>query len=57
MYVKLEKSEFHVARTTFLGFDITLPGISMDPARITTSTLWTMIIKELQRFLGFSNFY
>ena len=30
IYVKTEKCEFHVTRTLFLGFFISLEGISMD---------------------------
>ncbi|KAL0181849.1 hypothetical protein M9458_021224 [Cirrhinus mrigala] len=45
LYIKAEKCEFHVKQTSFLGYNISHKGVKMDET------------KELQRFLGFANFY
>ncbi|KAG1952342.1 retrotransposable element [Pimephales promelas] len=45
LYAKIEKCEFHQTSTTFLGYIISPKGVAMDES------------KELQRFLGFANFY
>jgi len=59
LYVKLEKCEFHVEETRFLGFIISPTGIKMDPERIATITDWPTpnSIHDIQVFLGFCNFY
>ncbi|KAL0152968.1 hypothetical protein M9458_051721 [Cirrhinus mrigala] len=47
LYVKAEKCEFHP------------PGVKMDSTKVQAVTDWPQpsTIKELQRFLGFANFY
>ncbi|KAI2653667.1 Transposon Tf2-9 polyprotein [Labeo rohita] len=45
LYAKLEKCEFHRTSTSFLGYVISQEGVVMEEK------------KELQRFLGFANFY
>src|SRR5205809_3576745 len=40
LYAKLEKCEFHVRETKFLGFIISPDGIAMDPERIATIVDW-----------------
>jgi len=59
LYVKLEKCEFHVQETRFLGFIISPNGIAMEPDRIKTVTEWPVprSIHDIQVFLGFANFY
>ncbi|KAL0190924.1 hypothetical protein M9458_013622, partial [Cirrhinus mrigala] len=59
LYVKAEKCEFHVSQTSFLGYYISHQGIKMDTAKVQAVTEWPQptTIKELQRFLGFANFY
>ncbi|KAK3561514.1 hypothetical protein QTP86_006170 [Hemibagrus guttatus] len=59
LYIKAEKCEFHVQRTAFLGYIVSYQGVEMDNSKITAVTEWPRptIIKELQRFLGFANFY
>ncbi len=49
LYLKLEKCEFHRPTVQFLGYIIGEEGIQMDQGKVT--------VKELQRFLGFANFY
>ncbi len=59
LYVKAEKCEFHVKQTTFLGYHISHEGVRMDERKVRAVTEWPQptTIKELQRFLGFANFY
>ena len=59
LYVKAEKCEFHVSSTTFLGYKISHKGVEMDNGKVEAVTEWPRptTLKELQRFLGFANFY
>ncbi|KAK3556118.1 hypothetical protein QTP70_005602 [Hemibagrus guttatus] len=59
LYIKAEKCEFHVQRTAFLGYNVSYQGVEMDNSKITAVTEWPQptTVKELQRFLGFANFY
>ncbi len=59
LYLKLEKCEFHRTTIQFLGYIITPEGVQMDPNKVDAVRNWPQPtkIKELQRFLGFANFY
>ena len=59
LYAKLEKCEFHVRETRFLGFIISPDGVAMDPDRIKTIVEWPVpkSVHDIQVFLGFANFY
>ncbi|KAK3573221.1 hypothetical protein QTP86_015130 [Hemibagrus guttatus] len=59
LYVKPEKCEFHRTTITFLGYVILRQGVEMDLTKVQTVTEWPnpTTVKELQRFLGFANFY
>ena len=59
LYVKPEKCEFSVEKTTFLGFIIFADGIKMDPAKVKAIHNWEApkCVKDVQCFLGFANFY
>ncbi|KAK3531983.1 hypothetical protein QTP86_002274 [Hemibagrus guttatus] len=59
LYVKLEKCEFHRTTVTFLGYVISHQGVEMDVAKVRAVTEWPAptTVRELQRFLGFANFY
>ncbi len=59
LYLKLEKCEFHRPTVQFLGYIIGREGIQMDQGKVTAVAEWPtpQTIKELQRFLGFANFY
>ncbi len=59
LYVKPEKCEFHVTQVQFLGFIITPGHVQMDPRKVKAVTDWPTpsSLKEVQRFLGFANFY
>ncbi|KAK3543156.1 hypothetical protein QTP70_011951 [Hemibagrus guttatus] len=59
LYVKLEKCEFHRSTVTFLGYVISHQGVEMDVGKVRAVTEWPApaTVWELQRFLGFANFY
>ncbi|KAK3560586.1 hypothetical protein QTP86_010921 [Hemibagrus guttatus] len=59
LYMKPEKCEFHRTTITFLGYVISRQGVEMDLTKVRAVTGWPnpTTIKELQRFLGFTNFY
>ncbi|KAK3569123.1 hypothetical protein QTP86_024496 [Hemibagrus guttatus] len=59
LFVKLEKCEFHRTTVTFLGYVISPRGAEMDTNKVRAVSEWPApdTIKELQRFLGFTNFY
>ncbi|KAK3512381.1 hypothetical protein QTP70_007448 [Hemibagrus guttatus] len=59
LYVKLEKCEFHRTMVTFLGYVSSRRGVEMDMAKVRAVTDWPAptTVWELQRFLGFANFY
>ncbi|KAI2661157.1 Transposon Tf2-6 polyprotein [Labeo rohita] len=59
LYLKGEKCEFHQDRVQFLGYYISPEGIEMDPKKVAAVQDWPTptTVKELQRFLGFANFY
>ncbi|KAK3570675.1 hypothetical protein QTP86_024977, partial [Hemibagrus guttatus] len=59
LYVKLEKCEFHRSKVTFLGYVISHQGVEMDTVKVQAVTGWPepSMVRELQRFLGFANFY
>uniref|UniRef100_A0A3P9M1D4 Gypsy retrotransposon integrase-like protein 1 n=1 Tax=Oryzias latipes TaxID=8090 RepID=A0A3P9M1D4_ORYLA len=59
LYVKAEKSEFHVSTVAFLGFIVSAGTVEMDPAKVSAVMDWPSpdSRKKLQQFLGFANFY
>ncbi|GAA6081738.1 uncharacterized protein LOC118598811, partial [Tachysurus ichikawai] len=59
LYANAEKCEFHKTSTSFLGYVISAGGVAMDDAKVQAVLKWPrpQTIKELQRFLGFANFY
>lgn len=59
LYVKAEKCEFHKPSVSFLGFVLSEGEIQMDPAKVSAVAEWATprSRKEVQRFLGFANFY
>jgi hypothetical protein len=59
LYLKGEKCEFFKQEVTFLGYVITPNGMQMDKSKVEAVEKWEYptSIKELQRFLGFANFY
>lgn len=59
LYLKAEKCSFHQPSVQFLGYTIDRSGIRMDEGKASAVRDWPIpsTIKELQRFLGFANFY
>ncbi len=59
LYLKLEKCEFHRSTVQFLGYNISPEGIQMGQGKVKAILEWPLpqSVKEIQRFLGFSNFY
>ncbi|KAK3567258.1 hypothetical protein QTP86_015549 [Hemibagrus guttatus] len=57
--VKLEKCGFHRTTVTYLSYVIFRQGVEMDRAKVRSVTEWPApaMVRELQRFLGFTNFY
>lgn len=59
LFAKLSKCAFHTDTVEFLGYIIKPSGIEMDPEKVHTVREWPMpeSIHDIQRFLGFANFY
>ncbi|KAK3506431.1 hypothetical protein QTP70_002157 [Hemibagrus guttatus] len=59
LFLKAEKCTFHQPSVQFLGYIIDRSGIRMDEKKVTAVKDWPIptSVKELQRFLGFANFY
>ncbi|KAL0156943.1 hypothetical protein M9458_048189, partial [Cirrhinus mrigala] len=59
LYAKEEKCEFHQGKVSFLGYVISSEGVAMDKKKVNAVLNWPRpaTLKELQRFLGFANFY
>lgn len=59
LFIKGEKCEFHVSTVTFLGYIIDRGNLRPDPAKVKAVVEWPKPpnLLQLQRFLGFANFY
>ncbi len=59
LYAKLEKCEFDKSSVAFSGYVISPDGIFMDKSKVETIQCWATpsSVKDIQRFLGFANFY
>ncbi|KAL0172449.1 hypothetical protein M9458_032760, partial [Cirrhinus mrigala] len=59
LYLKAEKCKFHKTTIHFLGYIVTPAGVQMDQRKVDAVRNWPLptTIKEMQRFLGFANFY
>lgn len=59
LQIDINKCEFETTRTKYLGLMITPDGIEMDPEKVKAIVSWRAptSVRDLQRFLGFSNFY
>jgi hypothetical protein len=60
LQLDIDKSEFEVTTTKYLGFVITAgEGISMDPAKVAAIVGWQAptSVSGVRSFLGFANFY
>ena len=59
LYLHRDKCEFEKTTVKYLGVIISHNSISMDPVKIASVTEWPAPTnkKEVQSFLGFTNFY
>ncbi|KAK3532161.1 hypothetical protein QTP86_009047 [Hemibagrus guttatus] len=59
LFLKAEKCLFHQPLVQFLGYVIDRSGVRMDEKKVAAVHDWASptSVKELQRFLGFANFY
>ena len=57
--VNMEKSEFHVRETVFLGYLISENEVRMEPSKVEAVRNWPVPrnTTAVRRFLGFTNFY
>ena len=57
--VNKDKSEFHVKKTVFLGFEISPGQIRMEPTKVEAIKTWPTPTNttEVRGFIGFANFY
>uniref|UniRef100_A0A8C5QDJ5 Gypsy retrotransposon integrase-like protein 1 n=1 Tax=Leptobrachium leishanense TaxID=445787 RepID=A0A8C5QDJ5_9ANUR len=59
LYAKLDKCSFDQSRISFLGYVLSPGKLEMDPEKVSAIHSWPTPTnkKEVQRFLGFANFY
>ena len=59
LFVKAEKCSFHTDSVSFLGFVVQRGQLRADPEKVRAVSEWPVPTtrKQLQRFLGFANFY
>ena len=57
--LKLEKCEFEKTSVEYLGVVVSQDSVKMDPAKVARVAKWPTPSnkKEVQSFLGFTNFY
>ena len=55
----VDKCEFYVTETKYLGLIISTKGIKMDPAKVEAIQNWSTLtsVKNVRAFIGFCNFY
>jgi len=59
LYAKAEKCEFHSESVEYLGYILSLSGLTMSDDKIKIIQDWPepKKVKDIQSFLGFANFY
>jgi hypothetical protein len=59
LYLRAEKCEFEKTRIEYLGVIISHNHVEMDPVKVAGVVEWPTLKsrKEVQSFLGFTNFY
>ena len=55
----MNKYEFYITKTKYLGLIVSTEGIKMDPAKVAAICNWDKptCVKEIHLFIGFCNFY
>ena len=59
LQIDIDKCEFETTKTKYLGLIVTPNGIEMDGDKVAAVTSWATPenLKDIQKFLGFANFY
>ena len=59
LFAHADKCFFHVDTVEYLGFILSLKGLTMDSAKVKVIQDWPTPhkVKDIQSFLGFANFY
>jgi hypothetical protein len=59
LHCDIKKCEFEVTEVTYLGMIVSTSGVQMDPRKVQCIVDWEPpeCLKDVQAFLGFSNFY
>jgi hypothetical protein len=59
LYLRPEKCKFEQTKVPYLDLVISHGKVSMDPVKIEAIVNWPIseILKEVQSFIGFANFY
>ena len=59
LQIDVNKCEFETTKTKYLGLIIRPGGIEMDSEKVAAIVSWQPpgVVRDLQRFLGFANFY
>lgn len=59
LQLDIKKCAFEVTEVTYLGMIISTKGVKMDPRKVNAIVSWSAptCLKDVQGFLGFSNFY
>jgi len=57
--VSVTKSGFHVQSVEFLGYIVGIEGVTMSERKVESVMNWRAprLVKEVQIFIGFANFY
>ena len=59
LQVNIDKCEFNTTRVKYLGMIVTTNGIEIDAKKVEAIQKWEppLLVKDVQVFLGFANFY
>ena len=59
LQIDIDKCDFHVQETKYLGLIVTTAGLKMDPKKLDALRNWEVPknVKDVQSFLGFANYY
>ncbi|MGF1973904.1 hypothetical protein ACQUI1_14480, partial [Staphylococcus aureus] len=59
LFANIKKCEFDKSSVEYLGYIVSSEGISMNPKKLSTILEWPVpqSVKDVQSFLGFTNFY